>query len=432
MAEMNKFAVVFRREYDERVRSKWFKIVTFLGPVFFGAITILPPVLAAKTGTSKELTNVIVLDATGTDLGARVGQAIGASGGGSAKPEVRTVTPSALAAAESLATSQVMTNARAGYLVLDGKTLAGTELRYAGRNATSIVDVNVIERAVQRTLLTMRLEREGISADRVALLTSLKLDAKTEKITDKGREKAGGVASLLFAYVIFFLLYMVLAVYGQTMLRGVMEEKTTRVAEVVVSSARSTTLLMGKILGISAVALTQVVVWIAMGFLIYSKRGAILEKFGAPPAAGLVSLPSIEPGIAVLLILFFILGLVFYMSLYAAVGAMVSSQEDVNQASMPVTLLLISSVVFVQLILIKPADTFARVMSLLPFSAPIIMPTRMALVAVPAWELAASLVSVALGCGLALWLSARIYRVGMLMYGKRPTFGEVAKWLRYS
>ena len=434
MAEMKKFFVVFKREYLERVRSKWFIVVTLLGPLFFAAISILPPVMGAKSGTSNDLADVIVLDATGTDVGERVANAIySARPAAGEKPEVRVVQPGSIAQAESVATSAVMRKERVGYLLLDGKTMAGTELRYAGRNATSIVDVSTIERIVQRTVLGKRLETEGISPDRVALLTNVRIDAKTEKISDKGREKAGGMASMLFAYIVFFLLYMILAIYGQTILRGVMEEKTNRVAEVVVSSARPTTLLMGKVLGITSVALTQVLVWVGMAVLMYSQRGAILRQFGVPAAAaGGFSLPSISAGVGVALLLFFLLGLVFYAALYAAVGAMVSSQEDVNQASLPITLLLIASVVVAQVVLMKPNAPVARVMSLLPFSAPIIMPTRMALVTLPWWEIGTGLLSVALGCAFALWLSARIYRIGMLMYGKRPTFGEVAKWVRYS
>lgn len=432
MGEMHKFGVVFRREYMERVRSKWFIVVTLLGPLFFAGISLAGPILGARGGTSRGLANVVVIDATGTGLGDNVAQAILSARPDSVRPEVRTVAPAGLAAAESVATAQVMRKERTGYLVLDDKTVGGTGMRYAGRNATSLVDVSTIERAVQRTVLRTRLEREGISPERVATLTNVRIDATTEKITDKGREGAGGMASLIFAYVLFFMLYMILAIYGQTILRGVMEEKTTRVAEVVVSSARPTTLLMGKVLGISAVALTQLAAWVGMAYLIYTQRAAILSKFGAPAAAGGFSLPTIEPAAAIALALFFILGLVFYSALYAAVGAMVSSQEDVNQASMPVTLLLIASVVLVQVVLLKPGEGLARVLSLLPFSAPIIMPTRMALIAVPWWEIGAALLSVAVGCALALWLSARIYRVGMLMYGKRPTFAEVARWVRYS
>jgi ABC-2 type transport system permease protein len=433
MGDLAKFFVVFKREYLERVKSKWFLVVTLLGPLFFAAISILPPVLGARGGTSKNLANVVVIDATGSDLGDRVATALYAARPDSVRPEVRKVTAEAIAPAESLATTEVMSKKRNGYLVLDTKTVGGSEMRYAGRNATSIMDVSTIERTVQRAVLTSRLEREGISAERVATLTNVRIDAKTEKISDKGRERAGGMASLMLAYIVFFLLYMVLAIYGQTILRGVMEEKTNRVAEVVVSSARPTTLLMGKVIGITSVAMTQILVWVAMAVLMYTQRGAILSRFGVPAAAaGGFVLPSVDAPVGVALLAFFVLGLVFYAALYAAVGSMVSSQEDVNQASLPITLLLISSVVVAQVVLIKPDAPLARIMSLLPFSAPIIMPTRMALITVPWWEIIASLASVGLGCAIALWLSARVYRVGMLMYGKRPTFGEVAKWIRYS
>ena len=129
---------------------------------------------------------------------------------------------------------------------------------------------------------------------------------------------------------------------------------------------------------------------------------------------------------------YFVLGFIFYSALFAAVGAMVSSQEDVQQASMPVMLMLVSSVIFMQPILMKPDSPLARTMTLIPFSAPILMPLRMSLVAVPWYELAASLGGVALACVAAIWLSARIYRVGLLMYGKRPSFSELARWVRYA
>jgi len=140
------------------------------------------------------------------------------------------------------------------------------------------------------------------------------------------------------------------------------------------------------------------------------------------------ALPS--PGTALVILGFFVLGFIFYSSLFAAVGAMVSSQEDVQQASMPVMLMLISSVVFMSPILTNPGSPVARTMSLIPFSAPILMPLRMSLIPVPWWELALSLGGVALAAIAATWLSARIYRVGLLMYGKRPSFSELARWVK--
>jgi ABC-2 type transport system permease protein len=149
---------------------------------------------------------------------------------------------------------------------------------------------------------------------------------------------------------------------------------------------------------------------------------------GLPMEAVTNALPT--PGTALMILLYFVLGFVFYAGLFAAVGAMVSNQEDVQQASMPVMLLLISSIIFMQPILLAPGSNLSRTMSLIPFSAPILMPLRMSLVTVPWYELAISFGGLAIACVAAIWVSARIYRVGLLMYGKRPSFGELARWVK--
>lgn len=428
---MGKTLVVFKREYLERVRSKWFIVATVLGPVFMGVITVLPTVLAARTRSSPTLANVIVLDATGTDLGSRVARSLAETAPASPPPRVQAVAAEQLAAAEDSATQAVIHHAAQGYLVLDAKTLAGTQVRYAGRNATSMTDVNSLTSTVRQNLLDMRLEKEGIDPGRVATLTAVKLSMKTDKITDKGIEAGGGMSSVVFGYLIAFILYFMIAIYGQNMLRGVMEEKTTRVAEVVISSVKPEALLAGKILGVGLVALTQVFVWIAGGVAIYTFRGQIFARFGIPAAAAMsVKMPSVPLSVGIALLLFFILGFMFYSSLFAAVGAMVSNQEDVQQAQMPVMLLLIGSVIFMGPVLANPASTLAKVMSWLPFSAPIIMPMRMSLVSISWTELTATLAGVAVASLAAIWVSARIYRVGLLMYGKRPSLGELVKWIR--
>ncbi|HVZ78740.1 MAG TPA: ABC transporter permease [Gemmatimonadaceae bacterium] len=428
---MGKMLVVFKREYLERVRSKWFLVATFLGPVFMGLITVLPIVLAARTKSSSNLSNVVVLDATGTDLGQRVAHALQATTPGSPAPQVRVVMADKLSAEEDRATQQVVNREVQGFLVLNDSTLLGRSLTYAGRNATSLVDVESITAMVRQSLLDMRLEKEGIDPARVAMLTAVKLNATTEKITDKGREAGGGMSSFFFAYGIAFVLYFMIAIYGQNMMRGVMEEKTTRVAEVVISSAKPDALLAGKILGVGLVAITQVVIWIAAGIAMYRVRAPLLARFGVSAAAASgISIPAVSVSAGLALLAFFLLGFIFYASLFAAVGAMVSSQEDVQQAAMPVTLLLVSSIVFMQPVLINPASTMAKVMSWLPFSAPIIMPLRMALISVSWLEIGGTLAGVALGCLAAIWLSARIYRVGLLMYGKRPSLAELVKWIR--
>jgi ABC-2 type transport system permease protein len=421
---MAKVLVVFKREFLERVRSKWFIIATLLGPVLLGVVMVLPIALAVRTKTSARLAEVIVIDATGSDLGARVSVAL-AGTSPTARPAPKVPDE------EQRATQEVISGDIIGYLVLDGNTTAGKEFRYAGRNATALIDVETHARFVRQSLLAQRLEREGVDPNRVTALTNIRLETKTEKITDRGREGASGMTSFFFGYGIAILLYMMIAIYGQSIMRGVLEEKTTRVAEVVVSSVKPDTLLAGKIVGSGMVAVMQVLAWIAMSYGLYLARGPILEVFGVPAAAvGALRIPSVEPLVAVALLLFFVLGFIFYAALFGAVGAMVSSQEDVQQAAMPIMLLLISSIVFMQPILLNPSNTLAITMSILPFSAPLMMPLRMALISVPWYEIVGALVSVAVGCWLAIWLSARIYRVGLLMYGKRPTLRELARWIR--
>ena len=428
---MDKFFVVFKREYLERVRSKWFLIVTLLGPVFFGVITVLPIVLASRTKTSDDLANVAVIDATSTDLGQRVVNSIARQVTSGPRPTLQAIPASDIERAESLATRRVMNREIKGYLLLDASTIAGQSVKYAGRNASSVVDVQTLNNAVRQSLLGQRFEKEGISSDRVITLTAVKMDSRTEKISDRGREGAGGMTSLFFGYGISLLLYMMIAVYGQNILRGVMEEKTTRVAEVVVSSVRTDTLLAGKVLGVGSVALTQVFAWMAMTFLIYQKRGPILEKFGVPAEAmGAVKMPSVSPGIAVALLAFFIIGFILYAALFAAVGAMVNNQEDAQQAAMPVMLLLITCVIFMQPTLLNPSSTMARTASWIPFAAPILMPLRMAMTSISWVEIVGSLAGVTVMMLLCIWLSARIYRVGLLMYGKKPGFGELLRWVR--
>ena len=257
---MGKVLVVFKREYLERVRSRWFIIATVLGPVFLAAIAIGPTLLASRTRASSNLANVLVLDATGADLGPRVAQALAKADSTGPRPQVEQVAPAHLQAAADSATTVVMHHGLQGYLVLDDSALTGASVRYAGRNATSLADIATLKTTLQRTLLDMRLERAGINADSVAKLTGVKFDLRTDKITDKGLESGGGMSGILFGYAVAFLLYMMIALYGQNMLRGVLEEKTTRVAEVVISSVKPDQLLAGKILGIGAVALTQVAV----------------------------------------------------------------------------------------------------------------------------------------------------------------------------
>ena len=326
---MAKLWAIIKREYLERVRSKWFLIATFFGPIFFAAIIIVPAWIASKSKATSDVYNTTILDATGTGFGHRL--AVNIAGDTTIPgrmPTVKAVAPNELTQAESLATRQVMRKEKTGYVVVDQQTLAGESARYAGMNATSIADMAQIKGAIRQTILASRLEKVGLDNEKMKEITFIPLDFSSERITERGRA-GSGMASVLFGFAIGFLLYLSIVIYGQTIMSGVLEEKTTRVAEVVMSSVPTDTLLAGKVLGVGAVGLTQQILWIATTYILLKLREPIMAKLGAPTMN--FSLPDISLAAGVLFLLFFLLGFIFYSSLYAAVGSSVNS-ESVHSA----------------------------------------------------------------------------------------------------
>jgi ABC-2 type transport system permease protein len=425
---MGKFWVVFKREYLERVRSRWFVFATIAGPFAFGAITIGSAVLSQRATVSADASHVIVLDATGSNLGQRiVGNLGGGIGGDTSTAVLRIVAPAGRVAAESTALHSVMRGEHIGYLVLDDSTLSGRRVRYAGRNASAIADIQRVQETVRQAVLTERLVGAGLDPRQIVALTTVPMSLDAVRVTEHGIG-GSGMSGAFFGYLVALLLYMMIVLYGQSILRGVTEEKSTRVAEVVVASAPPETLLAGKIFGTGGVALTQLFLWVVASAAIVHWRAPILQFFHASNVP--LPLPSIGLGAAAALVSIFVLGFLLYAALYAAVGATVDNQEDAQQASLPLVFLLICSTMFVGPVWLSPMSTLARFTSWFPFSAPVIMPLRMSITQVPRLEIAATIATLTLSCALAIWAAARIYRVGLLMYGKRKSIGEILRWLR--
>jgi ABC-2 type transport system permease protein len=444
---MDKLWVVIKREYLERVRSKWFIFTTIFGPVFFAAVTILPTYMTTRSLKNAQVASIHILDATGTGLGHRVAERLAKQRTAPGTPKIRgnigtlattliiqsvveDVNPPRLAVAESLATSDVMNKVSPGYLVLDSATLTDYKARYAGRNASAVGEMEIMQTAIQQSIIASRLEDAGIKPERIDSLTAVKVDLASVRLDERGRGDSG-IVSFIFGAIVAFMLYMMIMLYGQNVMRSVLEEKTTRVAEVIMASVKPDILLAGKILGVGAVGLTQQIVWVgsAAAFITY---GAVMAKaMGMPQMQG-VTFPTMPPMLLLSLVLFFILGYVLYSAMFAAVGAMVGSQEEVQQAAQPVILLLVASIIFFQPILLNPSGTLAVAMSIIPFTSPIIMPVRMTTIQVPPLELAGSLAALAIACLVVIWAAARIYRIGLLMTGKRPNLQELMRWIKYA
>jgi ABC-2 type transport system permease protein len=428
---MGKLWAIVRREYLERVRTKWFVISTVLAPIFFGVLMLLPAWMASRArGGSADLRGVIVVDATGTDLGQRVAfELAGGIFGDTTAGRLVRVDASQAARAERDALAAVREHRANGYLLLDGRTLSSDAARYVGRDAARQLDMTRLERLVRDAVFSYRLEQLGVPRTAVQQLGQHRFNLTATRLTDTGRTERGAV-SMTFALMVSFFLYISIFIYGQNVMRGVIEEKQSRVAEVVLASVRPDTLLAGKVLGVGAVGLTQIVLSIASSVLLYQVRGPLLARFGSADLP--LGIPNLSVPTTLLLFLYFVLGYLFYSALFAAVGAMVNTETEAQQVQMPVAMLLVLSALFIQPVLLTPDSPLAEALSVIPFSAPIIVPLRLAMGQIPTWSLVSSLVALIAGVYIAVWVAARIYRSGMLMYGKRPGLRELVRWIRVS
>lgn len=424
--------VVLKREYLERVRTRWFLIATLFGPFLFGALMFLPSYMGQRTKASADAARIRILDATGTNLGQLVAYELGGGiAGDPSRTQVERTSADVLGDAEARARTDVTAQELRGYLILPANILGTGSARYVGVNATAIADMEQLRTVVQRQLLTVQMQTAGIEPSTAERISKTRFSLKLDRLTSTGESGGSGRLSLLFAITVAMLLYFTILLYGQNVLRSVMEEKQTRVAEVIVASVRPNQLLAGKVLGVGAVGLTQMIIWLAASFVMAKYRASVLGLLGVS-AMPLTGIPPISAGMIAALVLYFLLGYILYAALFAAVGAMTSTEQEAQQAQLPVVLLLVGGIMFLQPVLSAPEGTLAQVLAWFPFTAPIMMPLRMTAMEVAPWDIALSILALLASSYLAISFAARIYRTGVLMYGKRATLSEVLRWARRS
>jgi ABC-2 type transport system permease protein len=414
-----KLWAVVRREYLERVRTKGFVIGTILGPLLMGAMMVVP-LLAARSG-SKPL-RIAVQDASGALREAVEAGLRAARFDDKARFEVVPGPGGDLPAREAALKKAVLAGELDGYVELMADAVATNEARYFGRNVSNRIDLRTLERAVSDVLVGRRLTEAGLDATRVKALTK-ELDLKTIRLSASGEREDRG-AAVLMALILLMILYASILMWGSMVMTSVVEEKSSRVVEVMASGVPSTTLLAGKLLGVGAAGLTQFLVWSL------SLLGVSLATAGF--AAGALTMPEITPLMLVSFVLFFLLGFLFYASLYAAVGASVNTVQEAQSLAFPVMLPILVGMVFFPAALEAPDGTLAFTLSMVPGISPLIMFLRIVVLTPPLWQIALSVGLLALAILGVLWVSARVYRVGILMYGKKPTFPELLKWVRHA
>jgi ABC-2 type transport system permease protein len=417
---MASWSVVARREFVERVKTKWFAIVTVLGPLGMIGLIVLPAWLAVKQ--AEERVVVEVVDRSGRDVAAAIGAAAAQIG---SDFELRAVAPDTADAAEL---AKIEAEEIQGYLTVPPDALAGGTLVYRGDNASSPGFQSRFRAAIQFGLIRVRAGDHGLSVEQALALT---LPPKIDLLHTTGvGEARSGTESFLVGYVVAFILYMAILLYAINVMRSVVGEKTSRVVELVVSAIPPRALMAGKVIGVGSVGLLQLAIWVGTAGLLLRFRAEVLGVFGVADAGGF-ELPDLGLGTVAVVLTYFVAGYFFFAALYAAIGAMVNSDQEAQQAQTPVVLLLMVPIVCAQLVAGDPRGTAAQVLTMLPFSSPVLMPMRWILDAATPLELAISLAILAISIAGVVALAARIYRVGILMYGKRPGLRELARWLRY-
>ncbi|HEU4730492.1 MAG TPA: ABC transporter permease [Kofleriaceae bacterium] len=420
MKDLRDVLVIARRELLERVRSRWFAAMTLLGPIGMVAI-VLVPVLLAGTG---EGARVDIVDRSGR-LARPLADVLELARWKPAVVPVDPRTPAEqLVASEKARIRDKQVN---GFVLIPPDATDGGLIVYLGDNGSSLAVQATLMAAVTRIVQQARGQDARIAPEVLARVTAPV--AFEPQQTDGVSEGASGAASYWLGYILAYVLMLVIMLYAVGVMRSVVQEKTSRVMELMVATVKPRSLMAGKILGVGAAGLVQVAIWLAMGAITLAYRDEILGLFGRSPTG--TALPVLAAGQIAIALAFFILGYFFYASMYAAVGAMVSSEQDTQQVQMPITMVLVIGFACVTMVAGDPRGVTATVLTMLPFWSALLMPMRYLLGGASLVEVALSLAILAGSTVLLARAAAKIYRVGVLMYGKRPALGELVRWLRY-
>ncbi len=403
---MHNIWLIAKREYTERIRTKGFIIATILIPTLMGGGIFAATALANHSKTGSHIAIVAAQPQPATDLQQELQ---------TGKDTTMTVDilPPSPGITRTL-DKQMDGKQLDGYLVIHQETQpAGYD--FTPRSSADISTSSAVKEGLQRVLQREYLVRHGASSSEIDAFTQpIKLN-----IVGKGGKQGDSKTSFIVAYILFFLMYMVVLMYGMNVARSIIEEKTSRVFEVLLATIKPQELLAGKILGVGAVGLTQVGVWMV--------AAAALAAY-----AGTMSGVSISATQAIFFIVYFALGYALYSSVAAALGAMTNSEQELQQLNMFLMMPLFFSMLMLGPLIANPNSTLSRVVSQIPFCAPLLMNFRISLSMPQPWEIALSILLILITIYVVLSISSRIYRVGILMYGKKPNLPEILRWLKYS
>lgn len=437
---MNIIRIIILREFLSRVRKKSFLIMTLIGPLLMGSLLVLPAWLAT---TDMETREVLVLDKSSLLFPER----------GTEEIKLKYVPKAGDYDADMAKQLLLQSDA---YALLYLPTGSNWDPDFLAQNAVVYGqgDVSLSVQSYLKDLIRTRVQNEKLKLEGVdpAIIAQTKTEVNLRAVSlEEGTEKASATEiKMVVAFVSGFLTYFFVFLFGAQVMRGVIEEKTNRIVEVIISSVKPFQLMMGKITGIALVGLVQFLIWVVLTGGIYLIASATILQSGMdaaqiaaaqgnlnPEELGkgaeiMQSIQSVNFGFIISTFLFYFLGgYLLYASLFAAIGSAVDSETDTQQFMLPITIPLILSIVVAMPVIENPDSSLAFWMSIIPFTSPVVMMVRLPF-GVPWWELALSMGLLTGGFLFTTWLAGRIYRIGILMYGKKPTYRELAKWIRYN
>lgn len=442
---MIKLLAVIKREYIQRVRTKFFVVATILGPLMMAGFAVVPALMfGIKAGGP---TRLAIVDQTGR-MYARVATEMDRSDNDDEESQTDRAEPfnanshrkpdgPGQLSRGSFAVEEVRADGRSiadvkkeldarvqqkeleGYVVLPADLLQNGQPEFHARNTADLFTRGHVENSISRAVRSERLVEAKID-EKLIRKMSEPVRLRSYQAGAQGGESKGE-SSFFLVFGIGLLIYMSVLLYGQFVLGAVIEEKETRIAEILFSSMRSFPLMMGKLIGVSLVALTQLGIW-ALAFIAISIWAA----------GSSFSIPHVPPIFFLYFLVFFLMGYFIYATVYAVVGSMVTTTQEGGQVALPIVLMLVAGFYFSFSIIRSPNSSLAFWASMFPFFAPITMLVRIVTETPPLWQILLSLaIGFATAVGL-IWLASRIYRVGMLMTGKKATIPEVMRWIRQS
>lgn len=431
---MNKIFLILQREYLQIVRTKLFIISTLLTPLFMAAIFLIPILLTQfRTGKPEK---IAIVDNTEIGIFEDIKKQL----------DDKDLRPGYEFSKEQInlydeiegigdLRNRVLGRELDAFLVIDRDILESGNATYYATNVANFTTQKILRDTLNRIVQINRfrlldIDEEILDKNLDEISFQVLRVSKEGETVDKGQ-------GFIISYVFMLLIYMTILMYGVTVMRGVIQEKSSRVIEVVISNVKPFHLLMGKVLGIGLVGLTQYAAWLLLGYFFTNNLGSISGTLGLASAESLSEVSSyaeimnIPLSVFVYFVIFFILGYFLYSTLYAAVGSLVDNEQDANYIQTPLIVLIIIPMLLMPMVIQSPDSGISVLLSLFPFFAPMLMFVRITILQPPFYQIMLSIVLMVIAIILSTYIASKIYRVGILMYGKKPGFREIIKWLSY-